>query len=170
MSIAKATHSTPVPNSPVKKEVHQSEPHSNKATPFDPVSNCSTDLPRPKMGKRTATNHKAPAQNKKKKFQSGKKRRPKRHSAPLLPSFKKVYETLTQWVYHIVSVFSHIRTKSPNASWGFLILMAALITQTQAAPSPTHSPSSILSSLQPSPYRTGYPLLEMETRTWAYQI
>ena len=27
-----------------------------------------------------------------------------------------------------------------------------------------------MSSLQPSPYRTVYPLLEMETRTWAYEM
>merc|ERR1739842_265837 len=78
--------------------------------------------------------------------------------------------TLTQWINCIGDIFSSIAAKSPSASWGFLILMAALITQSQAAPSLTHQPSSVLSSLQPSPYRTVYPLLEMETRTWAYQI
>ena len=40
VSIAKAAHPTPVPNSPVKKGVHQSEPHSNKTTPSGPVSSC----------------------------------------------------------------------------------------------------------------------------------
>ena len=51
---------------------------------------------------------------------------------------------------------------------GVMFLMACLFTSSHAAP--TSLPSSILSSLQPSPYRTVYPLLEMETRTWAYRI
>ena len=70
-----------------------------------------------------------------------------------------------QWVS---GVFSNIMANSKNASLGIVILMAVLLTPTQAIP--IHSPSSILSSLQPSPYRTVYPLLEMETRTWAYPI
>ena len=80
-----------------------------------------------------------------------------------------MYETMTKWISCIRNLLSGIRAKSPSASWGFLVLMAALVLP-QSQASPTHSPSSILSSLQPSPYRTVYPLLEMETRNWAYQM
>ena len=174
MNISKVAHPTPVPKSPVKKGVHSSEPHSNKTNSPSLVSSGSKVPPGLEMTRRTTSSCNAPAQRKKKKFLSGKKKRSRRHPAstwiPLLPSIKEMCRTLTQWVYCIGSTFSRIKTNSPSASWGFLILMAALITQSQAAPSPTHSPSSILSSLQPSPYRTVYPLLEMEMRTWAYQM
>ena len=114
------------------------------------------------------------AQGKKRRLKAGRKRKSRRSPTPTqvspLPSIKEMYETLAKWISSIRDVFSSITSKSPSASWGFLILMAALITQSQAAPSLTHSPSSVLSSLQPSPYRTVYPLLEMETRTWAYQM
>ena len=48
-----------------------------------------------------------------------------------------------------------------------MLLLLAMVASSYAAPS---TPSSVLSSLQPSPYRTIYPLLEMETRTWAYRF
>ena len=114
------------------------------------------------------------AHGKRRKLSIGRKRKSRKHPTSTrvtsLPSIREMYETLTQWIYCIGDILSIIAAKSPNASCGFLILMAALITQAQAAPRLTHSPSSILSSLQPSPYRTVYPLLEMETRTWAYKM
>ena len=67
VSISKATHPTPVTKSPVKKGVHNSEPHSNKTNPPSPVSSGSKDPPSPKMKKGTTSSCNAPAQRKKKK-------------------------------------------------------------------------------------------------------
>ena len=86
------------------------------------------------------------------------------------PSAKGMYGISPHWINGIMDSFTIITSSSPNLLWGFLILMAALASQSQAAPSHPQSPSSILSSLQHSPYRTVYPLLEMETRTWAYRM
>merc|ERR1711940_202167 len=51
-----------------------------------------------------------------------------------------------------------------------VLSVLVLVMATPSLAAPTSSPSSVLSSLQPSPYRTIYPLLEMETRTWAYRF
>ena len=154
----RVTRPTPVLNSPVKKESPQGKPHFNKMTPMGSVSST---LP--------PTGQSNPGNIKKRKLytktRTKSRRTPSPTQVPSLPTTGEMYETMFQWVS---GVFSNIMANSKNASLGIVILMAVLLTPTQA--SPIHSPSSILSSLQPSPYRTVYPLLEMETRTWAYQI
>merc|ERR1712237_226159 len=45
-----------------------------------------------------------------------------------------------------------------------------MVLPAQATGTLDNSPAAILASLQPSPFRTVYPLLELETRTWAYQF
>ena len=76
----------------------------------------------------------------------------------------------SSWISNIGSIFASWSSNSPNLLWGLLILFATLTTQAHAATNQTSLSHSVLSSLQPSPYRTVYPLLEMETRTWAYNM
>ena len=51
-----------------------------------------------------------------------------------------------------------------------IAMLFAMLIPAQATMTSASSPAAILASLQPSPYRTVYPLLELESRTWAYQI
>lgn len=74
------------------------------------------------------------------------------------------------WMSKIGDFLSGFSNNSPNILWGILILFAALTTGTHAATNQASPALSFLSSLQSSQYRTVYPLLEMETRTWAYEL
>merc|ERR1739841_230499 len=57
-----------------------------------------------------------------------------------------------------------------STMYAVLALLFIMAIPAQATRTPASSPASILASLQPSPFRTVYPLLELESRTWAYQI
>ena len=54
--------------------------------------------------------------------------------------------------------------------WGILLIFALQISQSHAASTHQPSPKDTLSSLQTGPHRTVYPLLEMETKTWVYNM
>ena len=144
----KVTHLTPVLNSPVKERFPQTKPQNSCMSPMSPTN--AEPVP-------------ATMSNPEKRRRRMKSRRPtpptRTHPAPG-----------AQWTSFIKSLFSSIEVRSPNAIWGLLMVLVAALALPLSQANPIHSPSSILSSLQPSPYRTVYPLLEMETRTWAYQI
>ena len=59
---------------------------------------------------------------------------------------------------------------SPNVLYGILLFLILQATQSQASPAQESSPQDILSSLRPGPHRTVYPLVEINTKTWAYNI
>ena len=54
--------------------------------------------------------------------------------------------------------------------WLILLILSTGLASAQASTLPSSSPASILASLRPSPYRTIYPILELESRTWAYSV
>ncbi len=54
--------------------------------------------------------------------------------------------------------------------WLMLLIFSSMLTATQGSTIPSNSPTTILASLRPSPYRTIYPVLELESRTWAYSV
>ncbi len=54
--------------------------------------------------------------------------------------------------------------------WLGLLIISSILTATQGSTIPSSSPTAILASLRPSPYRTIYPVLELESRTWAYSV
>ena len=51
-----------------------------------------------------------------------------------------------------------------------LLLFFSMMASAQGAPITPSSPTTILASLRPSPFRTIYPVLELESRTWAYSV
>ena len=54
--------------------------------------------------------------------------------------------------------------------WLMLILFFSMMASAQGTPITPSSPTTILASLRPSPFRTIYPVLELESRTWAYSV
>ena len=54
--------------------------------------------------------------------------------------------------------------------WLMLILFFSMMASAQGTPIPPSSPTTILASLRPSPFRTIYPVLELESRTWTYSV
>ena len=57
-----------------------------------------------------------------------------------------------------------------NIMYTVLVLLCAMVLPARATGTLDNSPTAILASMQTSPFRTVYPLLELESRTWAYQI
>ena len=57
-----------------------------------------------------------------------------------------------------------------NIMYTVLVLLCAMVLPARATGTIDNSPTAILASMQTSPFRTVYPLLELESRTWAYQI
>merc|ERR1712055_881090 len=53
---------------------------------------------------------------------------------------------------------------------GILLILSTGLASAQASTLPSNSPTTILASLRPSPFRTIYPVLELESRTWAYSV
>ena len=51
-----------------------------------------------------------------------------------------------------------------------LAVLCIMLIPAQATETPNDSPAAVLASLQPSPYRTVYPLVELESRTWADKV
>ena len=92
---------------------------------------------------------------------------PSPNSSPQTP--KKPTKT-SNLISNISAMFKNIMNNSPNVLWGILLLFALQMTQSHAATIQQPSSQTVLASLQSSPHRTVYPLLKMETKTWAYNM
>ena len=57
-----------------------------------------------------------------------------------------------------------------NIMYTVLVLLCVMVLPARASGTLDNSPTAILASMQTSPFRTVYPILELESRTWAYQI
>ena len=82
----------------------------------------------------------------------------------------QIEEKTSNWISNISAMFKNIMNNSPNVLWGILLLFALQVTQSHAATIQQPSSQTVLASLQSSPHRTVYPLLKMETKTWAYNM